>query len=244
MVIDVGGGTTNVAVLSMNGVAVSSSIQVAGDTFDDAIIRHVRRKHKIVIGQTTAEDVKIQIGCVYPRETDAAMLVKGRDAKTGMPREITLLFTHDLHSHLLPSRAEDGGEYGGYARLMTVIRKQKELYPDAILVDAGDFSMGSLFQTAYATSALELRIMGAMGYDATTFGNHEFDYLPQGLASMLNVAAGSGEQVPAIVDANYLPPMEGAEGYGVDAEAVWAAMDNYGVQDYILLERGGIFSCL
>ena len=155
-------------------------------------------------------------------------------------KQVTVLFTHDLHSHFLPSAAEDGGEYGGYARLMTVIRKQKELYPDAILVDAGDFSMGSLFQTAYATSALELRIMGAMGYDATTFGNHEFDYLPQGLASMLNVAAGSGERVPAIVDANFLPPMEGAEGCGVDAEAVWAAMDNYGVQDYILLERGGV----
>ena len=81
----------------------------------------------------------------------------------------TILFTHDLHSHLLPSAAEDGGEYGGYARLMTVIQEQKQLYPDAILVDGGDFSMGSLFQTAFATSAIELRMMGAMGYDATTF---------------------------------------------------------------------------
>lgn len=161
-------------------------------------------------------------------------------AAKGEGKQVTVLFTHDLHSHFLPSAAEDGGEYGGYARLMTVIREQKELYPDAILVDAGDFSMGSLFQTAYATSALELRIMGAMGYDATTFGNHEFDYLPQGLASMLNVAAGCGEPVPAIVDANYLPPREGENGYGEDAEAVWAAMEAYGVQDYILLERGGV----
>lgn len=161
-------------------------------------------------------------------------------AAEGEGKQVTVLFTHDLHSHFLPSAAEDGGEYGGYARLMTVIREQKELYPDAILVDAGDFSMGSLFQTAYATSALELRIMGAMGYDVTTFGNHEFDYLPQGLASMLNVAAGCGEPVPAIVDANYLPPREGENGYGEDAEAVWAAMEAYGVQDYILLERGGV----
>ena len=161
-------------------------------------------------------------------------------AAEGEGKQVTVLFTHDLHSHFLPSAAEDGGEYGGYARLMTVIREQKELYPDAILVDAGDFSMGSLFQTAYATSALELRIMGAMGYDATTFGNHEFDYLPQGLASMLNVAAGCGEPVPAIVDANYLPPREGENGYGEDAKAVWAAMEAYGVQDYILLERGGV----
>ena len=91
MVVDVGGGTTDVAVLSMNGVAVSSSVKVAGDTFDEAIARHVRRKHDVIIGEVTAEEIKIQIGCVYPRQTDVTMLVKGRDAKTGMPREITLL---------------------------------------------------------------------------------------------------------------------------------------------------------
>ncbi len=158
--------------------------------------------------------------------------------------EVTILFTHDLHSHLLPSVDENGGEYGGYARLMTVIKAQREQYPDAILVDGGDFSMGSLFQTAYATSALELRIMGAMGYDATTFGNHEFDYLPQGLASMLNAAADSGEALPGLVDANYLPPREGEAGYGEDAAAVWAAMENYGVKDYTILERGGVYYVL
>ena len=91
MVIDVGGGTTNVAVLSMNGVAVSSSITIAGDAFDEAIARHVRRKHSVVIGQVTAEEIKIQIGCVYPRSEDISMIVRGRDAKTGMPRDLTLL---------------------------------------------------------------------------------------------------------------------------------------------------------
>jgi rod shape-determining protein MreB len=91
MVVDIGGGTTDVAVVSMNGVAVSASIKVAGDTFDEAIARYVRRKHGLVVGQVTAEDIKIQIGCVYPRAEDASMLVKGRDSKTGMPREITLL---------------------------------------------------------------------------------------------------------------------------------------------------------
>lgn len=157
---------------------------------------------------------------------------------------VTILFTSDLHSHLLPSAREGGGEYGGYARLMTVIKEQRELHPDAILVDGGDFSMGSLFQTAYATSAIELRIMGAMGYDATTFGNHEFDYLPNGLASMLNAAVASGNALPAIVDANYLPPVKGEEGYGDDAEAVWAALESYGVEDYIILERGGVYYAL
>ena len=91
MVVDIGGGTTDIAVLTMNGVAVSSSIKVAGVAFDDAIIRYIRRKHGVVIGQVTAEDIKVQIGCVYPRREDVAMLVKGRDAKTGMPRELELL---------------------------------------------------------------------------------------------------------------------------------------------------------
>ena len=157
------------------------------------------------------------------------------------PTEVTILFTHDLHSHLLPSNEEDGGQFGGYARLKTVIDQQKALYPDAILVDGGDFSMGSLFQTAYATSAIELRMMGAMGYDVTTFGNHEFDYLPSGFASMLTAAAESGDRVPAIVESNYFPPKEGEEGYGADAEAVWTAFDAYGVAEYLILERGGVY---
>lgn len=154
--------------------------------------------------------------------------------------DVTVLFTHDLHSHLLPSRDEDGGEFGGYARLMTAIREQKEKYPNAILVDGGDFSMGSLFQTAYTTSAVELRMMGAMGYDATTFGNHEFDYLPQGLISMLNAAKASGENTPTIVNANYLPP-KNEDGVSAD---MWEALNNYGVKDYVIIERGGVYFVL
>ncbi|MGN1000064.1 MAG: bifunctional metallophosphatase/5'-nucleotidase [Faecousia sp.] len=153
---------------------------------------------------------------------------------------VTVLFTHDLHSHFLPTAAESGGTYGGYARLMTAIREQRAKHPDALLLDGGDFSMGSLFQTAYAESALELRIMGAMGYDVTTFGNHEFDYLPKGLASMLHAAVDSGDDLPQIVDCNYLPPMEGEEGYNSDAALVWEALDAYGVGDFAILERGGV----
>ena len=153
--------------------------------------------------------------------------------------EITVLFTNDLHSHLLPSVNENGkGEYGGYARLMTLIRKQKEIDPNAILVDGGDFSMGSLFQTAYATSAIELRMMGAMGFDATTFGNHEYDYLQSGLKSMLRAAVASGDPLPSLVCANYLPPKEGQEGYDL---SMWNALNDYGVKDYILMERGGVY---
>ena len=90
MVVDIGAGTTDIAVLSMNGVASSASLKVAGDAFDEAIARYVRRKHGVVIGQTTAEDVKIQIGSVYPRNEDPTMVVKGRDAKNGVPRELML----------------------------------------------------------------------------------------------------------------------------------------------------------
>ena len=166
----------------------------------------------------------------------AVAFAKGEEVKVA--DRATVLFTHDLHSHLLPSVAEDGGEYGGYARLTYAINKQKEKYPDAILVDAGDFSMGSLFQSAYATSAIELRIMGAMGYDVTTFGNHEFDYLRDGLASMLNAAKASGDPLPYIVEANYLPPKKGEDGYDKN---IVDAMGNYGVRDYVILERGGVY---
>ena len=159
-------------------------------------------------------------------------------AQSASDDEITVLFTNDLHSHLLPSVNENGeGEYGGYARLMTLIRQQKAIDPDAILVDGGDFSMGSLFQTAYATSAIELRMMGVMGFDVTTFGNHEYDYLQSGLKSMLNAAVSSGDPLPSIVCANYMPPVEGQKGYDV---SMWEAMNDYGVKDYVILERGGV----
>lgn len=152
--------------------------------------------------------------------------------------DITVLFTHDLHSHFLPSKSEEGGEYGGYARLMHVINEQKKKAPDALLVDGGDFSMGSLFQTAYASSALELRLMGKMGYDVTTFGNHEFDYLQDGLTSMLNNAKKSGDPLPALVEANYVLPAKGEDGYNADLQK---AFDDYGVEDYVIIERGGVY---
>ena len=104
MVVDIGAGTTDVAVVSMNGVAVSASLEVAGDSFDEAIARHVRRKHGVVIGQVTAEEIKIRIGCVYPRTEDMSMLVKGRDAKTGMPRDITVLSSEIFEVLRRPSR--------------------------------------------------------------------------------------------------------------------------------------------
>ena len=74
----------------MNDVAVSSSIKTAGIAFDEAIIRNIRRKYGVIIGQVTAEDIKIQIGCVYPRQEDISITVRGRDAKNGTPRELNI----------------------------------------------------------------------------------------------------------------------------------------------------------
>ena len=103
-IVDIGGGTTDVAVLSMNAVAVSSSTKVAGDAMDEAIMRYVRRKHGVVLGENTAEEVKITIGCVYPRPENASMLVKGRDLRTGLPKETTLQAEEILEALKRPAR--------------------------------------------------------------------------------------------------------------------------------------------
>ena len=104
MVVDIGGGTTDIAVLSMDGVAVSSSLKVAGDHMDDLIARYVRRQHGVAIGQVTAESVKIQIGRVYAGADEVSMNVKGRDIKTGMPRVITLMSSEIFEVLRRPAR--------------------------------------------------------------------------------------------------------------------------------------------
>ena len=90
MVVDIGGGVTDIAVLTMNDVAVSASINVGGGTFDKAIARYIRQKYNIAVGLPTAEDLKIQIGAAYDRPDDSSMTVKGRELKTGIPREIPI----------------------------------------------------------------------------------------------------------------------------------------------------------
>ena len=147
----------------------------------------------------------------------------------------TVLFTHDLHSHFLPQADGEGGESGGYARLNTALNRERARYPDALTVDGGDFSIGSLIQTLYTTQGGELRTMGAMGYDAAAVGNHEFDHTGTGFASMLNAAVNSGDRLPALLMANYKP----ADG-NPDKLDIQRAMAAYGVQDYMLLERGGV----
>lgn len=88
MVVDIGGGTTDIAVLSLNDTAISTSIKVAGDKFNEAVIRFFRKKHNMLLGERTAEEIKINIGCVCPREETARMRVKGRSLVTGLPKMI------------------------------------------------------------------------------------------------------------------------------------------------------------
>jgi len=90
MVIDIGGGTTDIAVISLGGAVVSESIKVAGDKFDEAIIRYIRKKHSVAIGERTAEELKINIGCAYKKPKVEAMEVRGRSLLTGLPKTITV----------------------------------------------------------------------------------------------------------------------------------------------------------
>jgi rod shape-determining protein MreB len=90
MIVDIGGGTTDIAVISLGGSVVSSSIKVAGDKFDEAIVKYIKKRHNVMIGERTAEELKQQIGCVFPKIQDMEMDVRGRDLITGLPKTITM----------------------------------------------------------------------------------------------------------------------------------------------------------
>lgn len=88
MIVDIGGGTTDIAVISLGGTVVSTSIKIAGDDFDEAIVRYMRKKHNLLIGERTAEEIKIRIGSAYPRPEVETMDVRGRNLVTGLPKTI------------------------------------------------------------------------------------------------------------------------------------------------------------
>ena len=90
MIVDIGGGTTDIAVISLGGSVESTSLKVAGDDFDEAIVRYVRKKHNLLIGDRTAEDIKIKIGTTYPLVEDESMEVRGRNLVTGLPKTVTV----------------------------------------------------------------------------------------------------------------------------------------------------------
>ena len=90
MIVDIGGGTSDIAVISLDGVVVSSSIKVAGDDFDDAIVRFMRKRHNLLIGERSAEEIKINIGTCYKRRENISMDIRGRNLVTGLPKTVTV----------------------------------------------------------------------------------------------------------------------------------------------------------
>lgn len=98
MVVDIGGGTSDIAVISLSGVVESASIKVAGDQFNEYIVKYMRRKHNILIGERTAEQMKMEIGCVYPKEEEATIEIKGRCLMTGLPKTITVNSTEMMEA--------------------------------------------------------------------------------------------------------------------------------------------------
>lgn len=156
---------------------------------------------------------------------------------------VDIVFTHDTHSHLNTFTTMVDGletELGGFARMNTLIEAQRAQNPDTLVIDGGDFSMGTLIQTVFETQAAELRMLGYLGCDVTTFGNHEFDYRSKGLANMLTSAQASGDAVPAMVVCNVDWDTMEAEGLTEGQQRLKDAFAAYGVSDYTVLEKGDV----
>lgn len=158
-------------------------------------------------------------------------------------KTVDVMFLHDTHSHLNEfSTVEDGKSQilGGFAKIKTLIDEQKKDNPDTLLLDAGDFSMGTLIQVMFEEEASEIRMLGMLGFDVTTLGNHEFDYKAKGLANMMNNAVASGDNLPSMVVCNVDWESMEAAGFTEDQQLLYDAFENYGVEEYIMLERNGV----
>lgn len=173
------------------------------------------------------------VPCAWP--------VCAQDAAPGTA--VDIVFTHDTHSHLNTFTTMVDGletELGGFARMNTLIEAQRAQNPDTLVIDGGDFSMGTLIQTVFETQAAELRMLGHLGCDVTTLGNHEFDYRSKGLANMLTSAQASGDAVPAMVVCNVDWDTMEAEGLTEGQQRLKDAFTAYGVSDYTVLEKGDV----
>lgn len=159
------------------------------------------------------------------------------------PKTLDVMFVHDTHSHLntFTTVTEDGtAEVGGFSRIKTLIDEQKAKNPDTLLLDGGDFSMGTLVQTIFEEEAAELRMLGELGFEVTTLGNHEFDYRSKGLANMFKNAVETGENVPELLVCNIdWETMESA-GLNEGQQMLYDAFEEYGAKDYVVIEKGDV----
>lgn len=170
-------------------------------------------------------------------------VISGNAAFAREPKEVKVVFTHDLHSHLEPFYLEEDGkeqQVGGFARIMAYLSSQRQENENLLYLDGGDFSMGTLYQTVFTSQAAELRMLGMLGADAVTLGNHEFDYRSQGLADMLQAAKDSGDKVPPLVVCNIDWEATLKSEKAEEGAILQQAFEMYGVKPYIIVEKGGV----
>lgn len=164
--------------------------------------------------------VQIIDNCAYA-VTDEAITAEA----IAPPKDVTILFTHDVHSNL-----------SAFSKTKTAIDKIKSVTLQALLVDGGDFSMGTLYQTIFETNATELRALGKMGYDAVTIGNHEFDYRLKGLTKMFNSALSFNEPLPQV----FLSNVDWTSSSSKDAKKFKSVMDKMKFAEYKIYEKNGV----
>lgn len=180
---------------------------------------------------------------VSPGPADVAEADSGPAQAAEQPQEAHILFLHDTHSHLdsfLTVQDGEGATVGGFARIKTLVDQAMAFHPDTLLLDAGDFSMGTLVQTIFDSEAPELRMLGALGCEVTTLGNHEFDYRSQGLAGALDAARKSGDPVPRLVLCNIDWASMEAKGFTAEQQLLRDAFDAYGMADYTMVQKGDL----
>ena len=171
------------------------------------------------------------------------VLTNGQAYAADEEKKVDIMFLHDTHSHLNAFATVEDGEtqiLGGFAKIKTLINEQKEVNPDTFLLDAGDFSMGTLIQVVFEEEASEIRMLGDLGMDVTTIGNHEFDYKAKGLSNMMNRAVESGDTLPAMVVCNVDWEKMEETGLTEDQQMILDAFENYGVEDYVVVEKGDV----
>ena len=169
--------------------------------------------------------------------------VRADSAPAYTGKETNILFLHDTHSHLesfVTMQNGDTSTVGGFPQIKTLIGEAKAKDPDTLVVDAGDFSMGTLVQTIFESESAELRMLGELGCEVTTLGNHEFDYRSQGLAGSLYAAAESGDPIPGMVLCNIDWETMEAEGLTEEQALLKNAFDAYGMADYTVITKGDV----
>lgn len=192
-------------------------------------MRQSNRKKHIVRGAVL---LLLTLVLCFVQRTPVTVLA---EENTGT-KQVDMVFTHDLHSYLQSHEIEENGErisIGGLARLKTVLDEKRAQNPDLLVVDAGDIVMGTLFQTLTETDAVELRMLGKLRFDATTFGNHEFDYGSAALANMFETAAEKESYLPYYVICNIDWSSENK-----GSRAIYEAVQKCNLRDYVVLEKG------